>query len=244
MPESALGIPDQELAPIRRLVLGGPLLLERLSDALEVVAPCMRWQDMAEDVLAKGWEDPAWAREAVETVWRLCAVRSRFELAADEFVAELGKSLTEFDASCWTDADKQNWNVSKEALKRLLGSQTAFSVSVKALELLTEQPLWLRASRIVTDMRPVFDDSASQLNGMALVHTLVLRCQEANTARDLHVALDDADIDALRDQLERARRKSKLLRSACASASLVFIPVAKEYSQGDDSHGSSHSEPQ
>jgi hypothetical protein len=81
----------------------------------------------------------------------------------------------------------------------------------------------LHASRIFTDVRPVFDeDVVGPPVGAVVSHQLELHTVVAGDLDVLYVALDDEDLAKLREQIERACDKAKYTREMLESAS---VPV-------------------
>ncbi len=153
-------------------------------------------------------------------------VQRRLELNAEDFINSLAAGLGSLPDKDWDAGDRNGWaNVSGQ-LRNLLASDTAVTSSVKANELLEDQQLLLCKSRVITDMRAVFDDSAQSMKGILPYHTIVLRCHEGSNDRDIYVAVDLDDLILLRQQLERAEQKEKVLRSALQSAGLTLLETS------------------
>ncbi len=84
-------------------------------------------------------------------------------------------------------------------------------------------------AQVLTDLRPVFEDDISDDHGplgAVLSHLLRLHIiGQTGTHEDVYVALDDGDIATLREALDRAERKSALLRGRLQNLSLTMIDM-------------------
>jgi len=107
-----------------------------------------------------------------------------------------------------------------EALQRLmrfldvlLESKTLF-LSAKATSLSSEFEQVYSESRILTDIRPIFEnDTTGQLLGHFLVHNLKLVVETSQGDRELFVALGEDALESLGKDIERARLKARQLQA-------------------------------
>lgn len=77
---------------------------------------------------------------------------------------------------------------------------------------------------IVTDIRPIFDVSASSIEGAVICHVLKIGYAGSNEDdKDLYLAVDDDDLEKLEAAIKRARRKAVALRSFAKKAKLKII---------------------
>jgi hypothetical protein len=108
----------------------------------------------------------------------------------------------------------------------LLRSKAVFSTA-SAIELLTQHPQNFRASRVVTDIRPVFAEDASEPPmGAVLIQTLQLQTWDRNgDSETLYVAMDEADLRELRDDIERAIGKTATLRAMLDEQGVAYFQL-------------------
>jgi len=66
----------------------------------------------------------------------------------------------------------------------------------------------LRSARILTDVRPVYDDDADEILGGVVTHSLVIEYTEGGRHHHSYFALDTQDVGRLKQQCERAERKA------------------------------------
>lgn len=109
-------------------------------------------------------------------------------------------------------------------LVELLGVDS-LSVVARAGGLFFENEHSLRQTRIVTDIRPVFEQDHRQAppRGAVIVHTLRISYWADNEAKDFFVALDANDVRELLEQLEWANTKAESLKSILDAAQVPYI---------------------
>lgn len=109
-----------------------------------------------------------------------------------------------------------------ERLARLLSIPSA-TLNSKALSLASEAQKTFSSARIFTDVRPVFGEEISDPSAAVIVHTLRIEFVENNDDRQLFLALDGDDLDAISKVVDRAREKEKALKSFLSKSSLSVV---------------------
>lgn len=83
----------------------------------------------------------------------------------------------------------------------------------KAYQLLLENARSYRKSRVITDMRMIFDDDFEKENQTGLViHQLKLEFVEDNEVKEFFISLDNDDVLSLREELKRSLEKEVCIR--------------------------------
>jgi hypothetical protein len=88
-------------------------------------------------------------------------------------------------------------------------------------------------SRIITEIRPVYKESGSELpkeppSAAVILHSLKLVVREDGRAKEFFLALDSADLARLKQTLERAEAKAESLQTFLKSAKLSYLKVKTE----------------
>lgn len=68
-------------------------------------------------------------------------------------------------------------------------------------------------ARILSDVRPIFDDNCTSVIGATVIHNLRMRYHGADGYQDFFVALDADDLEQLKQVIIRAEKKSSQLAS-------------------------------
>ncbi len=114
--------------------------------------------------------------------------------------------------SGWTHEQFEAWKGVEREVKNLFNSEIIY-LSAKALDLSYEHAELLQRARILTDIRPVFSDDATQLRGTVISHTLIVRYDDPQGDHVLSLSIDEDDIQLLMKQCERAMLKSRTAQS-------------------------------
>ncbi|MCC7337871.1 MAG: hypothetical protein IT422_22515 [Pirellulaceae bacterium] len=111
-------------------------------------------------------------------------------------------------------ADEQlEWDKIAGPIQGLIESK-AIRLVTKVMELSYDYANLFRKARIVTDLRPLFDEPGVKVEGGVVTHTLRLSYQSDDGGHDLSVALDLQDVKKLREQCDRAITKATSIRDA------------------------------
>lgn len=95
----------------------------------------------------------------------------------------------------------------------------------KALTLRNEYERIVTDTRILTDIRPIFDDDEDEPNVEAAIvnHTLRFSYTSGDGDHEIHFALDAADLTKLTAQIERALKKDKASQVLTETAEVVVL---------------------
>lgn len=115
--------------------------------------------------------------------------------------------------------------------KRLsaLVSSNQIALKAKALSLVNERISLLHKSKIVTDIRPVFQlgrKKSTSVEAGCIIHTLVLEYSENGEYAKRHIAVDSSDMQRLKESIDRAVAKERALSDLLAAAHLPKIAVS------------------
>ena len=102
--------------------------------------------------------------------------------------------------------------------------------TAKALDLSYDYANLLQTTRIVTDIRPIFDNDVTKIDAAVVSFTLRLSYDNTEGNHGLSIAMNQADVKALREQCDRALKKSALARDTIALLPLrVTISGSEDY---------------
>lgn len=107
----------------------------------------------------------------------------------------------------------------------LLQDKSVRTVS-KALDLAYEYANLFQDARIVTDIRPIFndvDDEQMEIEAAVVAFTLRLHYDDRQGNHSLSVALDETDVRTLKYQCERALHKAQLAQDRMRD--MVGVPT-------------------
>lgn len=123
-----------------------------------------------------------------------------------------------------------------EALTRLL-SRSTLTVAAKAADLMTEHEHRFFQSRIVTDIRPVFEDNIDAApTGALLTGSIRIDYFARREFRTMYFGIDEENLKELRTSVDRALNKLSTLESFLESANMRHLNLGG----GDDDVDRSH----
>ena len=128
--------------------------------------------------------------------------------SAIEFIDALTPEVGDHD---WTQADNDAWQSIKADLASLIESD-ALTCLQKSLELAYEYDNLLTGSRIITDIRPIFDGDHTEIVGSVVTHTLRLQYHSEGEEFEMGLAVDSSDIRELMDACRDATKKADIAK--------------------------------
>jgi len=133
----------------------------------------------------------------------------KFNIPASNLFEMVQSSLGEL-----SEQDMLLWHECKPIIQRIVSSEFV-TLYAKARDLAFDFERLFARSRILTDIRPVFDDERNIIVGADITQTLRLDffSPERTTTNSMSFALDLADIEQLRKACEEALRKAKAARN-------------------------------
>lgn len=141
-------------------------------------------------------------------------------LEASDILSSLKDGLVTATSILDGEAAK-NWDEHiSPTLEKLLDSKL-FQVAAKSSNLAYDYAYLLQYSRVITDVRPVFDERAEQIEGAVVSHVLRLKYSGRDSEHSLSVVLDAMDVRRLRDECERALMKSKVVKSSLENGTAI-----------------------
>src|SRR5262249_49425213 len=119
----------------------------------------------------------------------MSAVRASLRLEPDEFLKRLDEVILS-DKRDWHEKNQSRWKGIAPAVGRLIAANGYFSLLHKAYQLLLNRPALVRGFKVLTELRPIYDDEVTATKAMLLSSTLVIDYEEGTAKKRLHLALD------------------------------------------------------
>ena len=108
-----------------------------------------------------------------------------------------------------------------------------FNYLAKALELRYDYANLLESSRMITDLRPVYNEDANQIEGVVVSFTLRLEFIDIDGRHGMSIALDESDVRTLLWECERAIQKARTAKARMDQAQ-ISASISGEKSDADD----------
>lgn len=116
-----------------------------------------------------------------------------------------------------SSSEQSDWDRVAASIQILIES-SAIRLVTKAMQLSYDYANLLRKAHIVTDLRPLFNESGNSVEAAVVTHTLRVAYHSDDGAHDISLAMDLKDIRNLKEQCERAISKAICIREEFANA--------------------------
>jgi hypothetical protein len=153
----------------------------------------------------------------VDVLYALYNVREYSELKRASFLRELIDGIQEAAGEPIREPEA---SIVRARFRRLLSVESLNSIS-KAIRLQRNEERVYCHSGIVSDIRPVFGADVNE-NPVAavIVHKLEIGFHKDGEHRKIFISLDEVDLEALGEVIDRARLKSQTLKNMLSGANL------------------------
>jgi len=143
------------------------------------------------------------ARILAQQLSMLAGLGRRKAFSATEIVDALTRGTQ--DAG-WTDDDIQKWKRISGILTEILECP-ALSIFAKTIDLATDYSNRLQMCRILTDIRPIFNDERMGIVGGIITNVLRITYWNEEGEHSISISLDRSDVESLGSQCEMAIAK-------------------------------------
>jgi hypothetical protein len=121
------------------------------------------------------------------------------------------------------DQDAQNFF---GFLVNLLTSSKSLYIAAKAVRIITEHEHLFLESRILTDVRFIFNEVENEPSESVIIHNLKLTYRKNDEKKDLFVALDNSDLAKLSQQIARAIQKTEAIENVLEKAEILNLKIS------------------
>jgi hypothetical protein len=116
----------------------------------------------------------------------------------------------------WKEKHQENWVKVSKHLGTFFEQDNFFSQASKAFDLLSERSAVLQGARLLTELRPIYNEATTGTLAQLLTSTLVVDYWDGQMAHSLHVSLDKDDLEKLASEVERAQLKIRVSQQEAA----------------------------
>jgi hypothetical protein len=160
----------------------------------------------------------------------LNGLRRSLEMEPSEFLAALDHTVTERADDEWKQQHLKSWKKLVPRLSAFFQPDNFFAHVSKAFDLLLERPSVLQNVRVLTELRPIYDEALSESVAILQTNTLVLDYFDGSHQASLYLAMDNSDLESLQSELERARKKIQVSRREATEKNIHLVTVGESQS--------------
>ncbi len=183
-----------------------PSVIQAVAQSIDEITPLPLDPNQLHSAVSSTIQSESTATSVVSILLSLHGLMRRRSLDAQDVTAGINIALEQ--QANWSSEDLERWRDLDQKFSSLL-ALPAISNVAKALELSYEYAHLYQSARILTDIRPLFNDDGSDIAGAVVSHTLRLRYDGVDGNHGISIAVDEFDICELAHQCERAMAKSQ-----------------------------------
>ena len=207
MPTIAIALTDSQAGDLDRVCTLGTASLNRIADTLDRSGLAIK-RSALRATIAAVTDDQEAAAAILRVLIGLATVVRRSAASAVDLLDGVRQGLVNAN---WTEPQLKSWHECRPIIKKML-SNASILLSAKALDLSYDFTTIYTASRILTDVRPVFDDERNTIVGAIVTQTLRIEYASDDGDKSVAIALDSRDIEQLKKACEEALRKGVCAR--------------------------------
>jgi len=204
-------------------------VIERLQNIQTVPR---RAKDLHKEIAAALEDKSEVAGRILGPLLSLRAIIRQRRLSADEVIEGLRYGIETSDSE-WTPEEMDRWSSVEPLIKDLLFVRAVRLVAT-ALDLSYEYQNVLQGARIVTDIRPVFNEEGDGIEVAVVSQTLRLRYDTTEGDHSLSIAMDENDVRDLERQCQRALKKARTARDLMTKQASIPTTISGEGSHEQD----------
>jgi hypothetical protein len=220
---AVMEIPKSARQPIQHLIRLSAADFKSLLDALERATPVLDEDNFWRHVVPHlPTIDPSVVKSIVSEIVEMATSVSTMNTGIEEFASSVADGALAANSKDFpvTESDAK---VLKERLVNALQGRKGLSITTKAMGVAVDQDRVFLHARILTDVRPVFDESGESVHGAVIVHNLRIHYGQDSDHKDFYVALDTSDIQDLREALDRADAKANTLKNLLKRSEVSYL---------------------
>ena len=221
MPEINI-IPDRILPALVALAELSKAEADDLLEALKTTSPVMWAKQLPSQAVTNlKIMEPAKAQPIVDALISLYIARNEFSLNAEDATTQILGASKETEGAAFSEEQKQ---VLSPLLLQSLSFDKSLGVTAKAIDVFMQHEHVFCNARMMTDIRPIFQDEPSAIPGAAaIVHTLKIGYHLGREYKEFFVALDNEDVKILQTVLDRETVKTSSLHTVLDKAQIVLL---------------------
>jgi len=196
-------------------------LLKALERAKPAAAPDLFWKHVAEHASTI---KASTIKMIVNQLFSMNYAIENLDISTEDFAKSVADAAFS-EQSEEFPIDEADRDILKDRLTKLFGLKASLGLTAKALDISTDAQHLFYTAKVLTDIRPVFDEEGKVIEAAVIVHNLMIHYGDAGDHKNFFVHLDPNDVKELRAVLDRAEEKAKALRSLLQRSEVSYLDV-------------------
>lgn len=221
MAVSTIKLSTSQVDDIIAICALGPDALSRVVNALQTRPLTIKPTALRQTIAAEIGEEPAKVMERF--VLGVATTHRRGSIATSNLLDSIHQSLVSAVGADTPELEK--WNQSRPFIEKIFGVKSV-EWSAKAVDLSYDFEQLFITSRILTDIRPVFDDNKNEILGTTITQTLRIEYMSSDGDQSsISIAMDIKDIKELekvcKEALHKAEVSRQLVEQKCGRDAMI-----------------------
>lgn len=162
--------------------------------------------------------DPDVARIIANELLTMVFTGSRNYLSSLELAKDLSEAALEATSEKFPFTTEQK-KILESRLSKVFAIRSV-RITGKAQDVFLDTDKRYLAARVLTDLRPVFNERGEEILAGTVIHSLRIRYSENGQAKDVYFSMSNADLTALVKAAERALAKGHILSELVKKSSI------------------------
>ena len=210
-------IPEHHLQGFEILTKLGNDKFNKLIDVLRKLEKGSLVEEIGEAFVKNGLLKKEVAESLAGIIFSVYVLKYNREKGDGDFISDIIDSLKDSKKL----SVSLNWELLRKYLVELLDVDNNIGATIKSYILRGEYEKIYGNSRILTDFRPAFTDLENKIEAGVIIHNLKIVYRRGRAEKELFVAMSSEDLKELKDSINRAEKKEKILKEAVGKK--IFI---------------------
>ena len=219
-----LKIPTEEYSVLKRLAELSEDAFASFVTTLQELEPKIVEMDLArlsKSVAEKVTAIPATeARAFMRTLAGLIVLRDSGRRTVDELVADLSETL---DSDKSKEFPLEKTTILTQRIAHFLKASSGISLFAKAMSVIHEQDRIYCGAKILSDLRPIFQNTPEEVSAAVVIHTLNISYHQDGEHKEFYAAMTPSEIGKLKEVIERAEKKSRALKAYVLKSGIRYL---------------------
>ncbi len=218
-------IPESAYSAIQALIRLSPNDFQAFRQALSRATPSLDpdnfWNHVAPHVSP---DNRVEIKSIVNEIVQMATALGDMDSDVEEFSETIAGIVFSSNSEAFPITEEER-NVLKHRLVELFKDNKGLNITTKAMGVALDQDRIFYSAKIITDVRPVFNQKGDVVEAAVIVHHLHIHYGQDNEHKDFYVALDTNDIQELRKALDRADTKAQTLEALLKRSEVSYLDV-------------------
>jgi hypothetical protein len=213
--------------------------LATIAKSVSTLTPSVGLRDVARLIAEKTSYSPDDVHRTLRTIWNLRRVADSLQIPPAELPETIIATLEKYAPTRWKHNELEEWRKTipeVAAFLEQLNPEHPLNIGRKAEQLAYLHQNVLTTTRVVTDVRPVFDVPAQRILEALVLHTLFIEYSDGDQDHRIAFALDADDLAQLRRLCDRAELKAGALKAAMREMKLPTAIIGEKSNPDESGH--------